>query len=188
MKEFEMSIKDGRDQVYINGRRQNRSPDSKWAQDQRAAQDARKTAVWMDTPAGKAWKQGKIDRGEWQNFSAMNKPRGGCFITTAVCKTLQKPDDCDELMKFRYFRDTFMQETEEMRSEVIEYYEIAPRICYEIEKHGEEFATEKYAMIWETSLKSAFEALDCSDKTRTHKIYKNMVLDLKKEFIRDNEF
>ena len=106
-----------------------------------------------------------------------------CFITTAVCQTLKKPDDCEELTKFRCFRDTYMQKTEALRSEIAEYYEIAPRICIEIEKAGNDKASEKYALIWETSLKPAFEALDYGDLQKTYGIYKKMVLDLKQELL-----
>jgi len=109
--------------------------------------------------------------------------KGGCFITTAVCKTLQKPDGCAELTQFRNFRDTYMQATEEMCGEVLEYYEIAPKICAEIEKTGKEAASEKYRAIWEASLKPAFEALDRGDKRKAHDIYKNMVIGLKKELL-----
>ena len=111
------------------------------------------------------------------------KDQKDCFITTAVCQTLKKPDDCEELTKFRCFRDTYMQKTEALRSEIAEYYEIAPRICVEIEKAGNEKASEKYAMIWETSLKPAFEALDYGDLQKTYGIYKKMVLDLKQELL-----
>ena len=114
-------------------------------------------------------------------LNATRRNKSACFITTAVCKTLQKQDDCVELEQFRYFRDTYMQKTSELRSEVLEYYEIAPKICTEIEKEGEIFASEKYSMIWATYLKPAFEALNCGDKERTYDLYKNMVLRLKKE-------
>ena len=35
-----------------------------------------------------------------------------CFITTAVCAYLGKPDDCDELNKLRNFRDTWLTREE----------------------------------------------------------------------------
>jgi hypothetical protein len=108
---------------------------------------------------------------------------GGCFITTAVCQTLKRSDDCAELTRFRDFRDTFMQETPEMKAEVREYYDIAPRICSAIDNVGESFANKKYSEIWESSLKPAFDALKHGDKQKAHDIYKGMVLGLKKEFI-----
>jgi hypothetical protein len=112
-----------------------------------------------------------------------SKPSSDCFITTAVCKTLQKPDDCAELTKFRHFRDTFMKSSEEMRSEIQEYYDIAPRICSRIDESGEFNSSQKYADIWADSLKPAFEALDMGDNQKAHDIYKEMVLGLKREYL-----
>jgi hypothetical protein len=120
-------------------------------------------------------------------FTPDSEKGSGCFITTAVCKTLQKPDNCVQLAKFRDFRDTFMQETPEMRAEVREYYELAPRICAAIDFSGEKTARERYASIWQESLKPAFEALDAGDNQKAHDLYKDMVLGLKTEFIRAND-
>jgi hypothetical protein len=110
-------------------------------------------------------------------------PNEGCFITTAVCKTLKKTDNCQELTTFRYFRDSYMMKTAEMQEEIKEYYEIAPRICFAIESLGEEFSLKKYTTIWETCLKLAIEALDIGDKKKAYEIYRKMVVDLKKEFL-----
>ncbi|GMO36365.1 MAG: hypothetical protein Ta2B_16420 [Termitinemataceae bacterium] len=106
-----------------------------------------------------------------------------CFITTAVCKAFNKPDDCLELTKFRHFRDTFMQTTPEMKAEIEEYYDIAPQICTAINLSGEKIASEKYSAIWTNSLKPAFEALDIGELEKTHDIYKKMVRDLQKEYL-----
>jgi hypothetical protein len=111
------------------------------------------------------------------------KSKGGCFITTAVCSTLGKPDDCEELTFFRKFRDDFMLESAEMRSEVEEYYEIAPRICEAIESNGPVAASKKYFRIWSVSLKPAFEALIAGETQKAHDIYRQMVMELKKEYI-----
>jgi len=86
-------------------------------------------------------------------------------------------------MMFRHFRDTFMQKTTEMRAEIQEYYNIAPKICAAIDSSGAKTAAEKYSSIWEFSLKPAFSALVAGDNKKAHGIYKDMVLDLKKEFI-----
>jgi hypothetical protein len=114
----------------------------------------------------------------------------GCFITTAVCSALGRSDDCEELTMFRKFRDTFMLETAEMRGEVDEYYEIAPRICEAIDETGPETAIKTYSKIWSSSLKPAFEALLTGENRKAHGIYKQMVMGLKKEYIdtqRDKE-
>ena len=110
---------------------------------------------------------------------------GGCFITTAVCQTLQKSDDCEELMKFRHFRDVFMQTTPEMQSEVQEYYKIAPKICSAIDNSENESSFNIYISIWENSLKLAFEALKSGKNREAYNIYKDMVIGLKRIFLRE---
>jgi len=107
---------------------------------------------------------------------------GQCFITTAVCKTLNKPDDCVELTSLRNFRDTFMQKTPEMHEEVHEYYHIAPQICAEIEK-SDDSGTKTYTAIWDKYLKPAVEAVEQKKYQEAHDIYKQMVLDLKREYL-----
>lgn len=110
---------------------------------------------------------------------------GGCFITTAVCKTFGKPDDCKELMSFRHFRDTFMMEDEEMRKDIKWYYEVAPKICHAIDSRGEVIAKKEYSRIWDEYLSSAFDALSKNELHLTYDIYKNMVLSLENTWLSD---
>jgi hypothetical protein len=146
-----------------------------------------KARDWLADHGYFDWQEKKEQEKYLENYyDRMNsKSLGGnfCFITTAVCQTLKKPDDCEELKKFRRFRDTFMQETAEMRAEVQEYYDIAPQICAAIDSTGEKAATARYAAIWETSLKPAFTALETGDRQKAYDLYKDMVLDLKQELL-----
>lgn len=105
---------------------------------------------------------------------------GGCFITTAVCKTFGKPDDCYELTAFRNFRDTFMQQSEVMKKDVLEYYRIAPAICSKISESKEQ-ANSIYTDIWNNSLSKALKEIEMGNNENAYKIYKDMVLDLKKK-------
>ena len=121
---------------------------------------------------------------EWQQAgspggSVYKKP---CFITSAICETLNKPDDCAELTAMRRLRDTFMQETPEMLKEVHEYYDIAPQICSEIEK-ADDVGVAVYTDIWKKYLKPAVEAVEQDDMQKAHDIYSKMVTDLKKEYL-----
>lgn len=56
------------------------------------------------------------------------KPGSQCFITTAVCKAANLPDDTWQLMKLRTFRDEYLLSTAEGKALVKEYYRIAPAI------------------------------------------------------------
>ena len=68
----------------------------------------------------------KLGRSSWGYRRGFRK--GFCYITTAVCESQNKPDDCYELMMPRHYRDSYLMQTEEGKRIVEEYYEIAPRI------------------------------------------------------------
>lgn len=59
---------------------------------------------------------------------------GMCFITTAVCAYLGKPDDCEELTILRAFRDGYMRSTGELDTLVQQYYQEAPDIVAKLDK------------------------------------------------------
>ena len=54
--------------------------------------------------------------------------RSFCYITTAVCKSLNKPDDCYELNLLREYRDQYLDGDKGWRDSCKEYYNIAPTI------------------------------------------------------------
>ena len=108
----------------------------------------------------------------------------GCFITSAVCKTFGKPDDCRELMSFRAFRDTFMKKDDVLKNEVSNYYEIAPKICAAIDAKGEVAAKIEYEWIWNTYLSDAYDALNNNESKKAYEIYKSMVLKLQEIYLK----
>ena len=67
--------------------------------------------------------------GEQLDGDKGSNDEGGCFLTTACTMALSLPDDCDELVTLRRFRDSYMLTFEDGRSEVKEYYAIAPQIA-----------------------------------------------------------
>lgn len=94
---------------------------------------------WID----KGWNNSSgrwCDNG-WSNSSGNwgNSGGGGtgCFITTACMKYQGLSDDCVELQTLRKYRDVLIQEDDEFRRKVLEYYRKAPLIIQEIEKTGE---------------------------------------------------
>lgn len=115
--------------------------------------------------------------------STGHRNHGGCFITTAVCKTFGKPDDCPELTAFRVFRDTYMKEDEALNNEVNNYYEIAPKICAEIDAKGEAAARIEYERIWHTYLSKAYDALNNNEFKKAYQIYKDMVSKLQEIYL-----
>jgi hypothetical protein len=55
-----------------------------------------------------------------------------CFITTAICERLGKPDDCFELTTLRHYRDTWLINSDGGEELIKEYYRIAPLIVSKI--------------------------------------------------------
>ena len=68
--------------------------------------------------------------GDYESISGgfRKKFLGLCFITTAVCQELGKPDDCEELTAFRAFRDGYLRSQPDGEALIREYYNIAPGI------------------------------------------------------------
>jgi hypothetical protein len=106
---------------------------------------------------------------------------GGCFITTAVCGTLGKPDDCEELTLFRRFRDTYMRADETRREDVRLYYAVAPAVCARIDRLPDK---EKiYTNIWKLYLEPLFTDLKEGYLDKVYRGYKAMVLALKETYL-----
>ena len=106
---------------------------------------------------------------------------GGCFITTAVCSTLDKGDDCAELTSFRQFRDGWLTNDDGGQALIEEYYQIAPQIVAAIDTQAT--SNDIYAGIWEAYLQPAFTALQASDNQSAKDIYVNMVRDLQETYL-----
>lgn len=64
-----------------------------------------------------------------------DKSSGGCFISTAVCNSQNLPDDCDELVTLRSFRDNKLLNDSSVSHLVFEYYEKSPSLVYKLEKN-----------------------------------------------------
>lgn len=102
-----------------------------------------------------------------------------CFITTAVCKTMNKPDDCYELTAFRSFRDNYMSGTREGQQLIEEYYKIAPAIVAYLNLCTDyQF---RYQQLWMEYLQPCLKAIEEKRYSECEKYYKKMVYDLKEE-------
>ncbi len=61
---------------------------------------------------------------------------GGCFITSACCEGLGRPDDCWELRTLRRFRDDVMLASADGRRDVATYYRVAPALARALRANG----------------------------------------------------
>lgn len=82
--------------------------------------------------------------------STRSSDDGSCFITTAVCRALQKGDDCEELMVMRRFRDDARVADPLLQEMIGEYYRVAPEIIQRIQASGQADAV--YQQLWTDEL------------------------------------
>lgn len=107
--------------------------------------------------------------------------KGLCYITTAVCKSLDKPDDCHELTLLRDYRDQYLLESKAGRDTVKEYYNIAPTIVKRIDR--QENSAEIYAGIWQDYLSPCVSLIEADKKQECQILYSNMVRKLEKKYL-----
>ncbi len=103
-----------------------------------------------------------------------------CFITTAVCSSLGKADDCYELMAFRNFRDCWLKNEADGSVLIDKYYDIAPKIVKAIDQQTNH--KEIYINIWNSYLRLCLQYIEQGNFQLCKEKYISMVNDLKKEF------
>ncbi len=103
-----------------------------------------------------------------------------CFITTAVCKYFNKPDDCYELTTLRKFRDTWLTAQPDGKELVEEYYAIAPGIVNAIDSSSEK--DKIYMHIWTDYIEPCIKLIELGANDTCKKLYIDMVNELKDKF------
>ena len=106
---------------------------------------------------------------------------GLCYITTAVCRSQGRPDDCYELTLLRDYRDGYMMETESGSRIVKEYYNIAPTIVKRIDR--EQNSDEIYAQIWEHYLQPCVQLIEANRNEACKELYTDMVRRLEEKYL-----
>ena len=107
--------------------------------------------------------------------------KGFCYITTAVCETLYKEDDCVELRTLRDYRDQYLLSTTEGEKIVDSYYNIAPTIVNRINK--EEHSMKIYKEILTTYIQPCLRLIEMGMNEECKKVYSDMVLTLEKKYM-----
>jgi hypothetical protein len=129
------------------------------------------------------WKDAQTLYNSKEDFdTVVTQKSGGCFITSAVCRVLGKPDDCEELQVLRKFRDTYMTRDAGMSRDVAEYYEVAPKICAAIEESPDGGLAE-YTAVYACALLPALALIQIGDYRWAYLVYKTMVERLKEKYI-----
>ncbi len=103
-----------------------------------------------------------------------------CYITTAVCETFHKPDDCYELTLLRNYRDTYLANLPEGERIIKAYYDVAPTIVKHINKKKD--SAKIYEDIWERYLSPCIAMIEEGKNQECEELYIEMVETLQKEY------
>ncbi len=104
-----------------------------------------------------------------------------CYITTAVCGSMGKADDCEELQALRSFRDKYLMETKEGQKLVEEYYEIAPGLVMMIDMQRD--AKEIYEGIYNDYLAPCLGFIGEGKKDACREHYVSMMRSLENKYL-----
>ena len=99
-----------------------------------------------------------------------------CFITTAVCQSQGKADDCLELTTLRDFRDGYLSQCPDGEALIQEYYQSAPVIVTNIQATSDSDA--RFAEINNSYIKPCLDDIDQGDLEQCKTRYTTMVRDL----------
>lgn len=132
--------------------------------------------VWRE-----AFKDGNISAADYDSIMAGFR-RKLCYVTTAVCRNLNKGEDCEELRLIRDFRDGYLASTKEGQALIEEYYDIAPTLVKRIEKDVR--AKEKYLWLWNTYLAPCVAYIRAGEEENCKKTYCGMIEELRSEYMR----
>ncbi len=91
--------------------------------------------------------QYKIKSGTFQEINGGFR-RKLCYVTTAVCESLGKDENCHEIRMLKDYRDGFLMSEPDGRKLIDKYYDIAPTIVNRINKRPD--ASDAYAHIYRT--------------------------------------
>lgn len=104
-----------------------------------------------------------------------------CFVTTAVCRGLQKPQDCKEILLMKRFRDGYFAGSAEGKQLIEEYYDIAPTIVKRIAREAD--PEEKYRYLWNTYIRKCVDYIEAEQNEQCSRLYKSMMAELKAEYM-----
>lgn len=105
-----------------------------------------------------------------------------CYITTAVCRTFGKPDDCYELTLLRDYRDTYLADSPGGEELIEKYYDVAPSIVKHIDQQPDADAI--YQDIWDEWLAPCISMIETDQKEECRDHYIDMVHTLQAKYFR----
>ena len=94
---------------------------------------------------------------------------GGCFITTACVEQRGLSDDCHEMQVLRQYRDILVENDEEFRNMILEYYRKAPLIIQAIETRND--SAEVYDALYNNMIKPCVNMLEEGKTEEAKELY-----------------
>lgn len=128
----------------------------------------------------KAFKDSNISASDYDSIMQGFK-RKLCYVTTAVCRNLNKGEDCEELRLIREFRDGYLAASRDGQDLIDEYYDIAPTLVKRIAR--DERAQEKYIWLWNTYLAPCVAYIKSGQPENCKETYCSMMEELRKEYM-----
>lgn len=107
-----------------------------------------------------------------------------CYVTTAVCRSLQKENDCEELNLIKNFRDTYLSSTRDGRELIETYYDIAPTLVKRIDKSRD--ANTVYAFLWDRYISPCVAYIRAGQNENCKEVYCDMVNSLRAKYMEDH--
>lgn len=105
-----------------------------------------------------------------------------CYITTAVCETFGKADNCYELTLLRDYRDNYLASLPEGEALIQEYYDVAPSIVKHINQ--QEDSAQIYRSIWNEWLSPCITMIEDNRLEECREKYEAMVRTLGEMYFR----
>lgn len=103
-----------------------------------------------------------------------------CYITTAACEMMGKPDDCYELTLLRGYRDTYLRRQPDGEKDVKWYYDVAPTIVKRINRMPDR--EEIYTGLWEQYIRPCIAMIEQGEQEACRDLYLKMVEDLQEKY------
>ena len=103
-----------------------------------------------------------------------------CYLTTACSRHLQLGDNCHELRSLRAYRDSYLMQSPEGRSLVLEYYRTAPFLVQAIE--ADQQKDKVYAYIYSV-IECCVELIEKKTLEAARLSYERMVKRLEKMYL-----
>ena len=132
------------------------------------------TEKWNET-----FTEMKIGYGTYEDIKAGFKSKL-CYITTAVCDSLNKSDDCRELSLLRDYRDNILANEEGGQELISEYYDIAPTIVKRINRSENPHAV--YCSLYDDFIIKCIGNIENYEYEKCRESYTEIVTELKKKY------